>query len=56
MPDIVASILGTTAVSSIFGILVIGFLKLVLKQQSLNQLEMQRKENEKEQAETFQKT
>lgn len=51
MPDIITSLFGITAVAALFGASMIGFLKLVLKQQALERLEIQRKEREKELAE-----
>lgn len=55
MPDIITSLFGITVVATLYGAVVIGFLKLVLKQQALEQLEMQRKQKENELPEAFQK-
>jgi hypothetical protein len=55
MPDIIATLLGTTAVTSLFGALVIGFLKLVLKQQALERKEAALRQKREQEAEAFQK-
>jgi hypothetical protein len=56
MADILASFFGTLGVTAIYGLVVIGFLNLVIKQRDLERQELQREEKEKEQAEAFQKT